>query len=89
MARGSSSHVHTQNHICLSDRSVRPSACPNPGFMGALLDLEEAALGSRSANLPATRRGKPATRTCPCCGEPAGISSRSLAVHMRTRHRQH
>jgi hypothetical protein len=67
-------------------RSVRPGACPNPGFVAALLDLEEATTGRRSV-LP-RQRGKPAPRVCGLCGAPVGVSIGSLAVHMRAQHPQ-
>ncbi|KAI8470555.1 MAG: hypothetical protein J3K34DRAFT_509307 [Monoraphidium minutum] len=72
-------------------RCVRPCAAPNAGFLAALLGLEERLTGSRSAiealrGGGALKRGKPAARVCPVCGEPAGVSSGSLAVHMRSRH---
>jgi atypical dual specificity phosphatase len=72
-------------------RAVRPGACPNAGFMAALLELDEALHGTRSLD-PGDgglcKRGKPAPRVCPICREPAGVSSGSLAVHMRARHRE-
>lgn len=71
-------------------RSVRPAACPNAGFMAALLDLDERLHGACSINPEdgtLCKRGKPAARTCPICGDIVGVSSGSLNVHMRARHR--
>lgn len=70
--------------------AVRPAACPNAGFMEALLALEERLSGRRSfAKAHALgKRGKPAARVCPVCNAAVGVSSDSLAVHMARRHRQ-
>jgi hypothetical protein len=84
----SPSSPQTPNH----PRAARPAACPNPGFMAALLELDgrlhggRGALGRAGAALM-RKRGKPAALICPVCGEPAGVSRDSLAVHVRARHR--
>lgn len=69
---------------------MRPTACPNAGFMAALVELQAALGGGRDPPVldsSLCKRGKPAPRLCPLCGDAAGVSSESLAVHMRARHR--
>jgi hypothetical protein len=71
-------------------RAVRPAAAPNPGFMAALLELEVALRGASSLG-PGDllgKRGKPAPRMCPLCGDAVGVSASSLAVHLRSRHKE-
>jgi len=70
-------------------RSVRPTARPNPGFMAALLELDERLHGARSVRPGALllKRGKPAARVCPVCAEAVGVSLGSLKVHLQRHHR--
>eukprot|EP00803_Ostreobium_quekettii_P002330 evm.model.scf_303EXC.1 EVM.evm.TU.scf_303EXC.1 scf_303EXC:1395-14605(+) len=61
----------------------QPKACPNPGFMQRLLDLDERLNGKRSLKV---KKKKPEAKVCPLCSEAVGISEESLMVHMRSKH---
>lgn len=68
-------------------RSSRPVACPNAGFMARLLSYERQLYGSNSYVPPQQlKKAKPEPVTCPVCGQAVGISSASLAVHMKRAH---
>jgi hypothetical protein len=46
-----------------------------------------AAGGAAAAAAALGKRGKPAARVCPLCGEAVGVSASSLDFHLRARHK--
>ncbi|KXZ56110.1 hypothetical protein GPECTOR_2g992 [Gonium pectorale] len=66
-------------------KQSRPVACPNAGFMARLLAFERELFGDNSY-IPPVKKAKPEPVMCPVCGAAVGISSASLAVHMKRAH---
>ncbi|GIM08174.1 hypothetical protein Vretimale_12277 [Volvox reticuliferus] len=67
-------------------KSRRPVACPNAGFMSKLLLYERDLFGDNSYISQQLKKAKPEPVMCPVCGAAVGISSASLAVHIKRAH---
>ena len=61
--------------------------CGGGGGGGGEGAAAAAPLSREECALLGGRRGKPAARVCPLCGDAVGVSGGSLVVHMRARHR--
>lgn len=65
---------------------MRPEASPNAGFMNQLMTLDLELHGAASMCRKELPRAKPEARVCSICGKAAGISAKSLDMHVKRAH---